>query len=244
MDFKNFLDHISIDCVVFGFHEFDLKVLTLEMKFTKEHALPGGFLKNDESLEDAAKRILMERTGLDKIFLRQFKVFSDPERAKTNAALKDLIESGSNPDLHFFEQRFISVGFFALVEYTKVKPTPDSFSTKCDWIGVNDKVSLILDHRQIINEALKELRLQLHYQPIGLKLLPKKFTMPELKKLYEVILGKELDRRNFQRKILSYKILIKQNERRTGGAFKAPFLYEFDLKNYQQALENGLSGGW
>ncbi len=244
MDFKNFLNHISIDCVVFGFHEFDLKALTLEMKFTREHALPGGFLKTDESLEDAAKRILKERTGLDKIFLQQFKVFSEPDRAKTNAALKDLKDSGNKPDLHFFEQRFLSVGFFALVEYTKVQPTPDSFSTKCDWIGVNEEVSLILDHHTIINEALKELRLQLNYQPIGLKLLPKKFTMPELQKLYEVILGKELDRRNFQRKILSYKILTKLNERRTGGAFKAPFLYEFDLKNYQQALENGLTGGW
>lgn len=244
LDMSKFLDHISIDCVIFGFHENDLKVLTLQMKYTKEHALPGGFMKATESLEDAAARILKERTGLDNIFLKQFKVFSQPGRAKTNPAIKDLIDSGADPDLKFFDQRFISVGFYALVEYTKVNPTPDFFSDKCDWIGINDEVSLMLDHRDMIDEALKVLRLQLSYQPIGLKLLPQKFTMPELQKLYEAILGKELDRRNFQRKILSYKILNKLDERRTGGAYKSPYLYEFNIEKYQKALENGLSGGW
>lgn len=241
---KDFLDHISVDCVVFGFHDNELKVLALHLKFSKEHALPGGFVKMDETLENAATRILRERTGLDNIFLKQFKVFSEPQRSKTNKAIDDLIESGANPDLAFFAKRFISVGFYALVEFSKVNPTPDFFSDKCEWISVNEKVTFILDHKIIIEKALDNLRFQLNHQPIGYNLLPQKFTMPELQKLYETILGKELDRRNFQRKMLSYKILTKLEERKTGSANKSPYLYKFNLENYDSALKNGLKGAW
>ncbi|QGY42759.1 NUDIX hydrolase [Maribellus comscasis] len=241
---SDFLDHISLDCVIFGFHNNELKVLTLQLKYTRDYALPGGFLKTNETLEEAAKRVLQERTGLDNIFLKQFKVFSDLARAATNPAVNDLVASGIKPDLDFFGKRFISVGFYALVEYTKVEPTPDFFSDKCIWKNVNENESYILDHNQIIEKALDVLRLQLSYQPIGYNLLPEKFTMPELQKLYETILGKELDRRNFQRKMLSYKILNKLDERKRGGAYKAPYLYEFNLENYQKALSHGLSGGW
>ncbi len=241
---KDFLDHISLDCVIFGFHENELKVLTLHLKYSKEYALPGGFLKIEETLEEAAKRILQERTGLKNIFLKQFRVFSEPERSKTNISVKDVIDSGGHPDLEFFAKRFISVGFYALVDFTKVKAVPDFFSDTCEWKNVTEDAPYILDHKNIIEKALDVLRLQLSYQPIGYNLLPGKFTMPELQKLYETILGKELDRRNFQRKILSYKILNKLDERKKGGAYKAPFLYEFNLENYQKALNDGLSGGW
>ena len=241
---EKFLNHISLDCVVFGFHDNQLKVLLLRMKFTKEWALPGGFLKEDESLETAATRVLKERTGLDNIFLKQFKVFSDPQRSTKNPAVQDLIDSGANPDQEWFNQRFISVGYYALVDFSKAEPQPDYFSDLCEWKSLNEINTLILDHLQILNKALENLRMQLNYQPIGYNLLPDKFTMPELQKLYETILGKELDRRNFQRKMLSYNILTRLEERKTGGAHKAPFLYEFNLENYQKALQNGLYGGW
>lgn len=244
VDISQFLDHISLDCVIFGFHENELKILILELKYSKELVLPGGFLKMDETLEKAANRVLNERTGLDNIFLKQFKVFSEPGRSKTNPGIQDLIDSGAHPDLKFFTKRFISVGFYALVDFTKVNPSPDFFSDKCEWKNVNDEFKLILDHNIIIEKALSILRLQLNQQPIGLNLLPEKFTMPQLQKLYETIFGKKLDRRNFQRKILSYKILNKLDERKTGGAFKSPYLYEFNSENYQNALDIGLSGGW
>ena len=243
-DTSQFLDHISLDCVIFGFHDNEMKVLILQYKSTREYALPGGFLREDESLEDAAKRVLKQRTGLDNIFLKQFKVFSTPGRSKTNPAVQDLIDLGEKVSTDFFNQRFISVGFYALVDFTKVNPTPDYLSESCEWLSTSSDIKLILDHNQIIENALEVLRLQLSYQPIGYNLLPEKFTMPELQKLYETILGKELDRRNFQRKILSYKILNKLEERRKGGAYKSPFLYEFNLENYQKALNDGLSGGW
>lgn len=241
---QHFLNHISLDCVVFGFHDNQLKVLLIRRKYTKEWALPGGFVREDESIEVAATRVLQERTGLDDIFLKQFNVFSEPERAKSNAIAKEFVDAGANPDQNWFNQRFISVGFYALVDFSQAEPTPDGISDLCSWKNLNEISSLILDHNQILHKALETLRLQLNYQPIGYNLLPDRFTMPELQKLYETILGKELDRRNFQRKMLSYGILARLEERKIGGAHKAPYLYEFTLENYQKALQNGLYGGW
>jgi hypothetical protein len=231
--------------VVFGFHENQLKVLLVRMKKTKEWALPGGFVLKDESMEVAASRVLKQRTGLDDIFLTQFHVFSDPLRSKNNPAVSDLMEFGEHlPEKSWFDQRFISVGFYALVEYSKVQPTPDIFSDQCEWLRLDEISSLIIDHRQILDKALETLRLQLIFQPVGYNLLPEKFTMPELQKLYETILGKELDRRNFLRKMLTYNILDKLDEVKAGGAHKAPTLYRFNVENYRRALEEGLTGRW
>lgn len=241
---KNYLNSVSLDCVVFGFHDNQLKVLLLKMKYSHEWALPGGFVQLDESVENAAKRVLKERTGLDNIFLKQFRVFSDPQRSKMNPAVHDLVKSGANPDLAWFARRFISIGFYALVDFTKAVPKPDQFSEKAEWKNLNEIEKLIIDHNLILQKALNTLRVQISYQPIGYNLMPEKFTMPELQKLYETILGKKLDRRNFQRKILSFGILTKLPETKKGGAHKAPFLYEFNLENYKIALENGLYGGW
>lgn len=246
MSFKtdNYLRSISLDCVVFGFHDNQLKVLLLRMKYSHEWALPGGFVGKYESVEQAAARVLKERTGLDNIFLKQFKVFSNPGRSVLNPAVKDLVESGANPSLEWFNQRFISIGFYAFVDFTKVIPKPDNFSESAEWKSIGEKEKLMMDHDIILLEALNTLRLQLNHQPIGYNLLPDKFTMPELQKLYETILDKKLDRRNFQRRILSFNILNKLPERKTGGAHKSPFLYEFNLENYQNAIESGLTGGW
>ncbi|NQU86547.1 MAG: NUDIX domain-containing protein [Mariniphaga sp.] len=241
---NNFLKHISLDCAVFGFHDNQLKVLLLQTKHTREWALPGGFVKLEESVEKAANRVLKERTGVDKIFLHQFHVFSEPKRSEINPIVNDMKELDESGGLEWFNNRFISIGFYALVDFSKVTPTPDQNSFKCEWKSFGEIDSLILDHSQILNKALETIRLQLKYQPIGYNLLPDKFTMPELQKLYETILGRELDRRNFQRKILSYKILDKLEKRKTGGAYKSPYLYKFNIEKYNKALEDGLSGGW
>lgn len=242
---KEYLQHISLDCVVFGFHSNQLKVLLLHMKNTGTWALPGGFVCQDESIEVAANRVLKERTGLDEIFLHQFNVFSDPLRSKHNPAVPDMILAGKTyPEKSWFDQRFISIGFYALVEFSQVQPQPDSFSDICEWINLDQIGSLMLDHNEILLKALETLRMQLTFQPIGYNLLPEKFTLSELRKLYETILGKELDRRNFQRKILAYDILIRLEEVRQGVAHKAPVLYKFNLDNYKRALQEGLHGRW
>jgi ADP-ribose pyrophosphatase YjhB (NUDIX family) len=242
--FSDLLDHISLDCVVFGFHENQMKVLLLRMKFSHEWALPGGFVHEHESLEIAADRVLKERTGLSRIFLQQFHVFSDPLRSKHNPAVPDVLQAGKFSGTEWFNQRFISVGFYALVDFSKVEPKPDELSDVCTWVSLDEIEKLMMDHRQILDKALETLRLHLALQPVGLNLLPEKFTMPQLQKLYETILGKGLDRRNFQRKMLGYGILTKLAEVKTGGPHKAPALYKFDQINYQKALKEGLSGRW
>lgn len=238
---ENYLNHISIDCVIFGFHGGQLKVLLLKMKGEAAWYLPGGFVRKKEPIETAANRILKERTGLDQIFLQQFHVFGDPDRSRPhNEMYKDMLPASEN----WFTSRFLTIGFYALVDFVNAVPTPDSHSENCTWYDLADVPRLELDHGQILKKALDALRLQLNYQPIGYNLMPREFTMPELQKLYETILDKKLDRRNFQRRMLGFGILNRLDTIRKGGAHKAPYLYSFDLKNYQDALKEGLKGGW
>lgn len=240
-----YLAHISLDCVLFGFHQNQLKVLLLKMKGRKEWGLPGGFVGKEETLELAASRVLKERTGLSNIFLQQFHVFSEPDRGNQLQVVEELKKDNHFPiEIEWFRQRFISVGFYALVEFSQVHPTPDSFSEACQWQDLPEVGKLMLDHNRILQKAQETLQLQLSHQPIGYNLLPSTFTIPELQSLYEAILGKKLDRRNFHRKITTYGILKKLNERRSGVAHKAPDLYSFDLDTYNQALKEGLRSGW
>jgi hypothetical protein len=227
-----YLAHLSIDCVIFGFHDNQLKVLILKWKEGK-WCLPGGFIKHHESIDAAAVRVLKERTGLDDIYLKQFYAFGDPGR-----------EKGKPKTSYWFDKRFISIGYYALVEYSKVNPKPDIFSEECRWFDVHQLPSLYLDHQTIVSKALESLRLDLNDHPVGINLLPTKFTMPELQKLYETILGETIDRRNFQKYMLSLDILIRLEERKTGGAHKAPYLYKFDKRKYAKALQADLKLGW
>jgi 8-oxo-dGTP diphosphatase len=230
---KTFLRHLSLDCVIFGFHEDSLKVLLLKWKNDGPWCLPGGFIRNNESLDDAAVNVLRERTGLKDIFLRQFMTFGGITREQgKEGVLKAPADS-------WLSERFVTVGYFALVEYSKVFPKPDSISEECTWWDIHKVPKLIYDHNEIFNVALEALKLSIIDHPVGLNLLPAKFTMPELQSLYETILDTKLDRRNFQKKMLSLGILQKLGERKTGGAHKAPFLYRFDKSKYKRAMRAG-----
>jgi 8-oxo-dGTP diphosphatase len=229
-----FLPHLSVDCVIFGFHGNQLKVLLLKWR-DGPWCLPGGFVKHEESIDHSATRILKERTGLDNIYLKQFHAFGDPEREKGKKAL----DSKS-----WMSKRFISIGYYALVEFSKVNPQPDFLSIDCRWWDIDKTPPLMYDHSEIMKKALESLRLDLNDHPAGYNLLPEKFTMPELQRLYETILNESLDRRNFQKRMLALEILKRLNERKTGGAHKAPYLYRFDKKKYEKALKQGLKSGW
>lgn len=233
--YEMYVPHISVDTVIFGFNGDQLKVLLLKMKFNHQYFLPGGYMKKEENLESAAIRILRERTQLDKIFLQEFAVFSELNRSEE--AFKDF------PDDLWHKKRFISVGYYALVNHKDVSPIGDELSESCDWIILDELESqnITMDHKQIIEKALNTLREQISYKPIGLNLLPEKFTLSELQKLYEAILGRTLNRGNFYRKIKNIGILKKLDEKRKGGAHKAPDLYTFDQENYFKILENGIN---
>lgn len=237
---EKYLPHLSVDNVIFGFHQNDLKVLLLKTKYAGLWSLTGGFILKNEHTDAAAQRVLKERTGLEKIFLQQFHVFSDPGRSTKKVNQQFLKNIGVKIDKSWMFERFITIGYYALVDFTKVNPTPDNISSACEWFSINDLPEMILDHRNILDEALRSLRMQLNFHPVGYSLLEQKFTMPELQKLYETILGKKLDRRNFQRKILTTGILKRLEETKKGVAHKAPFYYKFDLRNYKKALKAGM----
>jgi hypothetical protein len=207
--------------------------------------LTAGFIYKEEHIDTSAKRILCERTGLQDIFLQQFYIFGDPRRCDENITKivfeKEQIKAPQN---NWLLQRFLTIGYYALVDFEKVNATPDYFSDSCEWHDINHLPPLAMDHNDIIQKALFTLRTHLRYEPVGYNLLPSKFTMPELQTLYETILGQNLDRRNFQRKMLSYGILKRLKEQRKGVAHKAPYLYSFDLRKYHKALEEGFQSAW
>ncbi|WP_278379896.1 NUDIX hydrolase [Chryseobacterium arthrosphaerae] len=229
-----YLPHISADPVIFGFHQNELKVLLARMNYRKQWMLPGGYVKKDEDLDDAVLRILESRAGVTNVFLEEFGVFGKKNRSEYYFEDFD--------DSLFQKQRFISVGYYALYNSSELSPVADEMSETCEWIYLKQlpEINLAMDHREIIEKALQTLREKISHKPIGYNLLPEKFTLPQLQKLYEVILGKPLNRGNFYRKIKNLGILKKLQEQRRGGAHKAPDLYSFDDHQYRKALENGL----
>ncbi|HEX7869166.1 MAG TPA: NUDIX domain-containing protein [Chryseobacterium sp.] len=230
-----FIPHLSTDPVVFGFDQSELKVLLLQMTYRKQWLLPGGYVKKDEDLDAAAERVLRERAGISDVYLEEFAVFGKKNRSEFY--FEDFDES------LWHKQRFISIGYYALYNPDNANLIIDEFSEKCEWIYLSQlsEIELAMDHREIIEKALLTLREKISHKPIGYNLLPEKFTLSELQKLYEAILGKELNRGNFYRKIKNLGILKKLDEQRRGGAHKSPDLYSFDEENYTKALENGLT---
>lgn len=229
------IHYLSLDCVVFGFHENQLKVLLLKWKNTNEWSLPGGFIRKNEAVDDAAQRCLKERTGLKKIYLQHFENFGSMNRYDQKKTWNKI--NLNLPKIKWSE-RTISMGYYALVEYSQVNPSPDFLTDECAWFNTDSLPALLFDHSQIITVALHALRRDLPYLPIK-HLLPDMFTMPELQKLYETILGRVLDTRNFQRKILAAGILEKLKKRREGTPYKSPFLFRFSAADYGRVLKEG-----
>jgi 8-oxo-dGTP diphosphatase len=237
----HFLPAVSVDNVIFGFHHNELTVLLLQAKSNQGWMLPGGFIGKEEDLDTAAVRILTARTGLTDVFLQQFHVFGSAKRNRKEHLGEVLQTLGIELTAEsWFMQRFITVGYYALVNYDQVIPHPDETSLACRWQTVRELPPMLFDHEHIIVKALHALRLQLNYQPIGYTLLPKEFPLKSLQTVYETILGRKLDRSNFNRKLLSYGILEKKEKHYSGAAHKAPFLYSFKEEMYFKALANGL----
>jgi ADP-ribose pyrophosphatase YjhB (NUDIX family) len=223
-----YLPHIAYDSVVFGFSGEKLKILIMKYHNTGLYALPGGFVGITENLNDAVRRGLKERTGLDNIYLEQFYTFGDYARYKSDV-MKTILEANGHFDEQFkwMLDRFISVSYYALINYTDVVPKPDALSDSCEWYALDALPTLMLDHAEIVAKALQTLRDNIDKKLVGINLLPPQFTMQQLQKVYEAILGEKLHRGGFQRKILSLGILDRHDKQFLGKAHKAPFLYSF-----------------
>jgi 8-oxo-dGTP diphosphatase len=222
------LPGLAIDLVIFGFHQDHLKILLLEYENTGLFALPAGFIKKEEDLNEAARRSLAERTGLKNIYLEQFYVFGDKKRHNPAPMQAIMKGKGLEPPInHWLLGRFVSVGFYALIDFTQAVPHPDSLSDRCAWYDKASLPPLMLDHQDMVWKALATLQDNLDRKLIGFNLLPDTFTMGDLQILYETILGEKLNRSSFQRRILSLNILERVDKKWTGGAHKAPYLYQF-----------------
>ncbi len=227
---------ISVDCVIFGFDFEKLNVLLVERvlldqktgdELFSDLTLTGNHIFEHESLEDAAARILFDLTGLENIYLKQFGAFCDPDRLKRPNDQAWLRASGRDP-----ESRIISVGYYSLLSTEKVTLKWKGRNVK--WHPVSEVTDLAFDHLTIFQSALEALRRELLFEPIGFELLPEKFTLSQLQKLYEVVLGVELDKRNFRKKIARMKYLIPLDEKQKGVAHKPARLYMFSKEVYDK----------
>ena len=214
---------LTVDCVVFGFDEGDLKVLLIEralQPFAGRWALPGGFVRVDETLDDAARRELREETGVAEDFLEQLYTFGELDR---------------DP-----RERVVSVAYYALVKLSDHRVKAATDASKAEWFQAFKAPKLAFDHAIILETALQRLQGKVRYQPIGFELLPPKFTLSQLQHLYEALLGVEMDKRNFRKKILSMGLLIGLNDY-TEARHRPAQLFRFDQKKYEQLRRRGFN---
>ena len=240
---NEYLRNVSVDNVIFGYHEKELKVLLQQPFAVDKWTVAGGYIKKTESIEEAASRIAYSRTGLKDIFLLQFRSFGNPQRVADNSfspeQLSKLAGLEVPADAWVFDY-FVSVAFYTLTEFSKVEVKKAEPENDCAWWPVHDLPPMMFDHELIIKEALKAMRLHIAHFPIGYELLEEKFTLPEIHSLYETILGKTLDDRNFSKKLMATGIIIKLNETKKIGAHRSPFLYKFNKEKYEEGLRSGV----
>ncbi len=215
---------LTVDCVVFGVDDEDLKVLLVRRDgepFAGRWALPGGFVNEDEDLADAARRELQEETGLEKVFLEQLYTFGAP---------------GRDP-----RGRVVSVAYYALVKLADHRVRAATDAREASWFAVWDTPALAFDHERILQTALQRLKGKVRYQPLGFELLPEKFTLTQLQRLYETVLERELDKRNFRKKILGMGLLDETDEIQQDVAHRAARLYRFNRRKYDRLTERGFN---
>ena len=214
---------VAVDCIIFGFDGQDMKLLLIQRAFEPEKgkwSLMGGFVQQDESFEEAASRVLKKLTGLEGVYMEQLHAFSDTYR--------DPIE------------RTASVAFFSLIDinqYTK----QISHEYHAEWFSLHKIPEVIFDHKEMIDMAREKLRYKAAIHPILFELLPEKFTLTQLQSLYEAVLDKKLDKRNFRKKMLSYGFLKELDEKQKGVSYRAAKLYKFDKRKYGKIFQGEMN---
>lgn len=217
---------VSIDCVLFGFDGGELKILLIERNeepFKDWWALPGNLVGQHESLDQSASRILHELTGLSDIYMEQYYTFGEVNR---------------HP-----QGRVITVAYYAMLRLggdKALKPLT-SYAKRAQWINIKDLPKLGFDHQHIFDKGLEKIKRRIKHLPIAFELLPEKFTLTQVQNVYELILGKKLDKRNFRKKILSFGVLKELDEKQKGVSFRAATLYKFDKRKYAKLFGKAIS---
>ena len=211
--------HVAVDCVIFGYEEGQLKLLLYPRAFEPvkgSWSLMGGFVRDNESADDAAYRVLRQTTGLDNIFLEQVAAFSDPERE--------------------IYERVISIAYFALIRIDRYKKSKaEEFGAK--WWPINEVPGLIFDHEEMVKQALKKLQQKAGTSLVGSELLPRKFTLLQLRKLYEAIYQREFDPGNFRKKMLSLDVLEKMDQKNSTESKKGAYYYKVKANKVEEEQE-------
>ncbi len=217
---------VSIDCVLFGFDGGELKILLIERNeepFKDWWALPGNLVGEDESVDQSASRILHELTGLSDVYMEQYYTFGEVDR---------------HP-----QGRVITVAYYAMLRLggdKALKPLT-TYAKKAQWINVHELPKLGFDHQHIFDKGLEKIKRRIKHLPIAFELLPEKFTLTQVQNVYELILGKKLDKRNFRKKILSFGVLKELDEKQKGVSFRAATLYKFDKRKYAKLFGKEIS---
>lgn len=214
---------VSVDAVVFGYDPADgVSVLLIKRKyepFQKSWALPGGLVKNEESLEEAVRRELQEEAGIDVNYLEQLYTFGQPQRDPRN--------------------RVVSVAYYGLVRPKDFQISAQTDAEDVNWFSIHKLPRLAFDHKQILESGIKRLRGKIAYEPVGFELLDKRFPFSDLENLYQSLLGHDIDRRNFKKKIMSYGFLEELDETVQRGAGRPARLFQFNRKKYFELKEHG-----
>lgn len=217
---------VSIDCVLFGFDGGELKILLIERNeepFKDWWALPGYLIGDNESLDQSASRILHELTGLTDVYMEQYYAFG---------------EVGRHP-----QGRVVTIAYYAMLRLggDKVLKPLTNYAKKAQWININELPKLAFDHQYIFDKGLEKIKRRIKHLPIAFELLPEKFTLTQVQNVYELILGKKLDKRNFRKKILSFGVLKELDEKQKGVSFRAATLYKFDKRKYAKLFSKEIS---
>lgn len=218
--------HLAVDCIIFGVKENTLQLLLFKRKvepLAGEWSLLGAFVERDESVDDAAKRVLFELTGFDSIYMEQLHCYGAIDR-----------DPGG---------RVVSVAYWSLIQLGEERETFSNRYDEAAWFPIEQCPDLILDHRKMVDRAISHIRERAKFYPLGFKLVPEEFTMAQLLNVYEAIFGTKLDDRNFRRKMQSSGLLIRQDKKDKSTSRKGSFLYRFNPERYQQLLVEGYDFG-
>lgn len=214
---------LTVDAVVFGYEEGNISVLLIRRKYDPyqgQWAIPGGFVKNNESLEEAVERELYEETGIKINYLEQLYSFGNPNRDPRG--------------------RIVSVAYFGLVRPNIFKIIASTDAQEVAWFPIHELPKLAFDHKEILDLAIKRLQGKITYEPIGFELLDKKFPFSDLEKLYTTLLGRDIDRRNFRKKIIGLNVLDELDEKVSKGSGRPANLFQFNQKRYFQLKNDGI----
>lgn len=218
------IDAVSIDCLIFGFRNGKLDILLVkhgEGISKGKWALPGGWIQYNESIDEAANRLLNSLTGVSHIYLEQLRSFGDVERYPV--------------------KRVITIAYYALINADHINLHAGFTASDVQWFNVHEVPDLPYDHLQIFEFGFKQLKHKVRHEPVGFNLLPKKFTLHHIQQLYEAVLETELDKPNFRRKLLNMNLLVPCEEKQRDVSHRAANLYRFDKKIYNQLIEKGFA---